>query len=352
MAKHTSSIRDLVIQAMKNGSKIEADAKNNSAEACFQMGMIYLLGIDTPIDFKKAASYFETQSLSGDSNVNRLLGFIAECEGNYSEAFKHYAKISNTTNKGKETTLYKKISDERNNLQKFFKEMDLPSTALNKEITTLLNSYIKGGKSKIDACLQIATICDDETSCFEVAQVLYDTKDFYSAKKWLQKGNITSDNSLYIAINDKLTKPKKGFSLSNTPQIIDIQGRSLLPDNYVSYNNVEIRHRCDSVSLASKKLWLKEVSNLITQIKKNLKEEEEKRLEKQRKKEYQAFLREQAEEEERAKLHKNIITIVIVAICGFIWGLLAEGNIYGGFICTGILLFIYFMFKLIIKAMK
>ena len=61
-------------------------------------------------------------------------------------------------------------------------------------------------------------------------------------------------------------------------------------------------------------------------------------------------MREQAEEEERAKLRKNIITIVIVAICGFIWGLLAEGNIYGGFICTGILLFIYFMFKLIIKA--
>lgn len=309
MAKKKSPVRELIVQAITNGSNIEADAKNNNSKACFQIGMIHLLGILSPIDFKKAASYFANQSLADDSNANRLLGFIAECEGNYSEAFKHYANASSTTDKGKEESLYKKASDERSNLQKFFKEMDLPTTALNKEITAILNSYAKGGKSKVEACLKIATICNDESSCLEVAQTLYDTKDFYSAQKWLHKGNIANENPLYIALNDKVGISKKALKLPNELQVISIQGSSLLPDNYASNDIVGIKTRCDDASLSAKKLWLKEVPNLITPIK----TEEEERIEKQRKKEFQALLQEQ-EEEERKRRRRNIAIIGCAAL--------------------------------------
>jgi hypothetical protein len=41
------------------------------------MGMIHLLGINTPIDFKKASFYLGHQSLNDAPDANRLLGFIA-----------------------------------------------------------------------------------------------------------------------------------------------------------------------------------------------------------------------------------------------------------------------------------
>lgn len=319
MAKYISSIRDLVIQAMTNVSEIEA--KSNDAGACFQMGMMYLLGINTSIDFKKASSYFSNQSLAGNPEVNRLLGFIAECEGDYSEAFKCYAKSKDTTGKDKNLPLYNKVFEERNHLQKFFKEMGLPSIVLNTEVSAILGDYVKGGKSKVEACLKIATICNDESSCLEAAQTLYDRKDFYSAQKWLQKGNIASDNSLYGAINDKLAKSKKGLTLSNTLEVIDIQGTSLLPDNHASNGITDIKHRCDDVAQSSKKQWVKEVASLISKIKNELKEEE-KRLKKQkeeeekrkRQAEYQAYLREQEEEEERRRKRKKILKYVAVFI--------------------------------------
>ena len=77
MAKNISSVKDLVIQTITNGSEIETKAKNNDAEACFQMGMTYLLGASSSIDFKKATTYFGNQSLANNFDANRLLGFIA-----------------------------------------------------------------------------------------------------------------------------------------------------------------------------------------------------------------------------------------------------------------------------------
>ena len=51
MAKYITSIRDLMIQT-NNISDIKTKAKDGDPEACFQMGMIHLLGVKTPIDFK------------------------------------------------------------------------------------------------------------------------------------------------------------------------------------------------------------------------------------------------------------------------------------------------------------
>lgn len=324
MAKYISSIRDLVIHAMTNSSEIEASANNNDAEACFQMGMIHLLGTSSSIDFKKATTYFGNQSLAGNPEENRLLGFIAECEGDYSEAFKCYVKAKDTTGKDKNLPLYNKVFEERNHLQKFFKEMGLPSTVLNTEVSAILGDYVKGGKSKVEACLKIATICNDESSCLEVAQTLYDAKDFYSAKKWLQKGNIASDNSLYVAINGKLAESKKGLTLPNTLEVVDIQGGAILPDDYTSSGIADIKHQCDDIAQSSKKQWVKEVASLITKIKNELKEEE-KRLKKQKEEEekrkkqaeYQAYLREQEEEEERKRKQKKIIKYVLIFVAVF-----------------------------------
>ena len=77
MAKYISSIRDLMIQANNNISDIKTKAKESDPEACFQMGMIHLLGVKTPIDFKKASSFLENQSLADDPDACRLLGFIS-----------------------------------------------------------------------------------------------------------------------------------------------------------------------------------------------------------------------------------------------------------------------------------
>ena len=336
MAKYISSIRDLVILAMTNSSEIEAEVKNNNAEACFQMGMIHLLGILSPINFKKAAFCFGNQSLADDSDANRLLGFIAECEKKYSESFRYYANVIGTPDKDKQS--YTTVSEERNNLQKFFKKMELPTNIMNAEVSDILGKYIKGGKSKIEASLKIATICSDEQSCLEAAQTLYDIGEFYSAKRWLQKGNIPNDNLLYNAIENKLANSKKMVSLPAIPQVSDIQGCSIL-FKFKALNDIaDIKHKCEDASAVCEKQWLKESSNLIYKIRKQLEKEE-----------YQAFLQEQAEKEERAKIYWKIFTIAIVALCGFIWGILAEGTLVGGYLCTGILLFVYFSFKILLK---
>ena len=57
MEKYLTNIKDLVIQALTDGSEIKTKAESGDASSCFQMGMIHLLGIDTPIDFKKASDY-------------------------------------------------------------------------------------------------------------------------------------------------------------------------------------------------------------------------------------------------------------------------------------------------------
>lgn len=58
MAKYVTSISDLTIQAINNKSEVVIKAKNGDPEYCFKMGMIHLLGINTPIDFKKPVSFF------------------------------------------------------------------------------------------------------------------------------------------------------------------------------------------------------------------------------------------------------------------------------------------------------
>lgn len=92
MEKYISSIKDLVIQALTNGSEIKAKAENGGALSCFQMGRVHLLGINTSIDFKKATNFFDNQSLADNPVANRLIGFIEECESQFHQVFSSYFK--------------------------------------------------------------------------------------------------------------------------------------------------------------------------------------------------------------------------------------------------------------------
>ena len=298
MEKYVTNIKDLVIQVLTNGSEIKAKAESGDALPCFQMGMIHLLGIDTPIDFKKASKYLGNQSLSDDPDANRLLGFIAECEGNYSQAFKNYA------NAGKANRPYiNKVSEERVNLQGLFKKLDLPSTVQNKIITNVLNEYIKSDDTKVDASIRIAMICEDEESCLNAAQALFDAGDYYSAMRWLQKGNISEGNALYASVKSYIIGSMSAPNLPNAMEVIEIEGNSFLANLDVVPSYAEIKYICDEGALACKKEWNDTVSPKIATIKKNVEDEENARIRKQQ--EEKARLKKLQEEERKELLKKQ-----------------------------------------------
>lgn len=276
MEKYVTNIKDLVIQTLTNGSEIKVKAESGDALSCFQMGMIHLLGINTPIDLKGASKFLSNRSLSDNPDANRLLGFIAECEGNYSHSFKSYA------NAGKASRPYiNKVFEERKNLQGSYKELGLPSTVFNKELTAILEEYVKGGSSQITASIKIANICNDTASCLDVAQLLYGKGDFISAKRWLHKGNIDSRNTLFSAIDKKLLEFKQSIIVSDEIQIVNLGGNSLLPSTETSYSCEDVKQICDDVAVTCLKEWKEKNSQEIDTIKKKWNEEERARIKKE-----------------------------------------------------------------------
>ncbi len=299
MEKYVTDIKDLVIQTLANGSDIKAKAVGGDALSCFQMGMIHMFGIDTPIDFKEASKYFSYQSLGDDPDAKRLLGFISECKGDYSEAFKRYANAADIKGSDKKDYITK-VYEERNNLIDYFKKIGLPDDVLNKEISQILNEYIGGGPSKIDACIKLATICNDEPLCLEVAQNYSSIGDYYSAKKWLLKGNIDSSNHLYIYVKEQLIEIEDAIKTSRDLEVIDINGDSL-----VEKQNISSRTGIDNLNKINintcKQDWQASVSQVVESIRKVLEEEERIRLQRIQEEEAERLKRLQEEEEERQR---------------------------------------------------
>ena len=228
MGKYISSIKDLVILVMTNGSQVIFKANSGDPESCFQVGMMHLLGINTPVDFKKASHYLSNQSLVGNQDANLLLAFIAECEGDFSKAFRQYANtISSETD-----TYIDKVIKGRNNLQDFLKKLNLP-ILLNKEISSILSNYGKGKSSRTGACTKIAAICNDVSTCIEVAKCLFDAKDYISAIDWLKRGNVEPNDSMFITINKKLKESTLGLLNSKDLQVINLENISLLSDKLI-----------------------------------------------------------------------------------------------------------------------
>ena len=337
MDKYITSIKDLVIQVMSNGAEIKDKAEKGDALSCFQMGMIHLLGINTSIDFKKASKFLSNQSLLDDPDANRLLGFIAECEGNYSQAFKNYANARKANR-----PYYNKVSEERVNLQGSFKKMGLPSTVQNKEITNVLNEYIKGGNTIADASIKLAMICDDEESCLNAAQTLYDIGEYYSSMRWLLNGNSPESNALYVLIKKKISDTKNALSLTNILEVIEIEGSSFLANYDTIPSYVGIKNVCDDVAATCKKEWHDAVPNKIASIKKKVedeeaarikkkKEEEAERKKKQKEAERKAFLQEQQKKEmqkreKRQKISNYFTLFMLILGAGVVYYIYSNFN--------------------------
>lgn len=264
MAKNISSIKELVIQTMTNLSNIKKKAEKGESESCFQMGVTHLFGIDTVVDFKKACQYLENKSLESDADANRLLGFITECEGDYSTAFMRYANASSSK---PSLSYFDKVLKERENLQGFFKEQNLP-IVMNTVISKVFDDYRKGGIPQLNACIKFAVICGDQASYLEVAQSLFAMEDYLSAKIWLQKGaGKTINNPLYISINEKLQNGSKSIEHSLPFQVIDVVDGHLLSRYNTIPSITEVKKVYDNASSLCKNQWIdmikKEVDLII-----------------------------------------------------------------------------------------
>lgn len=298
MERYVTSIKDLVIQSLTNGSGIKNKANCGDPMGCFQMGMIYLLGINTPLDFKKATQFFSNQSLSDDQDAIRLLGFIAECEGKYSQAFQNYAQ---TVSSEKDSFL-DKVIEGRNHFQDYLRKLDLP-ISLNKELSSILNDYSKDKTSKIGASIKVAAICNDEQSCLEAAKSLYDAKNFISAIQWLKKGNIEPDNSLYTAISEMLEKSKSDLLSSKVLQVINLKSSSHLLKEDPTPFLTKAKQSCDEASMKCLTEWKEKTQSYIGNIIKAYKDEEQK-----------AYLASLAEEAKAKKKKQRMYIIIGVAV--------------------------------------
>ena len=313
MDKYITSTNDLVIQAMTLGSVIERKAKSNDPEACFQMGMIHLLGIDKPVSFKMAASFFDRDVLKDNSDAVRLLGFIAECEGDYSLSFKYFSKASEIDNDSPKNSYLQSVAKERKKLIEYFNKLALPKSAINEEISTILSSYKKGKKQNVEACAKIATLCNDEPTCLEVAQAIYNEGDFSSALMWLKKGKVEDKNSLYKSIETKMSKLANNFLDSQTITVIELEGDSLLPKFDPDVLYAEVKKACDKIANDSQKEWKEKTFKNIDPI-----------IRKQKDEAYKLALLEEEEEDRERRKRKRLIVLAIMCGLWFIFGLLME----------------------------
>lgn len=327
MAKYISSISDFVIQAMTTGSVMENKAKGNDPEACFQMGMIHLLGIDKPVSFRMAISFFDRDVLKDNSDAARLLGFIAECEGNYSQSFKYFSKASEIDNDSTKDSYLQSVAKERKKLIEYFSKLVLPKSVVNEEISTILNNNKKSKKQYVETCSKIATLCNDEPTCLEAAQAIYNEGDFFSALMWLKKGKVDTKNPLYESIEKKTGEFRKMYMNSNTINVVELEGNALLPkfDPDVLYSDV--KKTCDKIAKGSQAQWKEKNSNIIDPI-----------VCKQKDEEYELALLEEEEEYKRRNKRKRLIVLAVMCVLWFIFGCLMERNEPYGFadLCTSL----------------
>lgn len=299
MDKYITTIKDLVVQAITNGSEIKYRANNGDSFGCFQMGMIHLLGINTPMDLKKASQCFSNQSLCDSQEVMRLLGFIAECDGDISQAFQYYAKTVSSEN---DSYLDKSIKG-RHGLQDYLRKLGLP-TSINNEVSLIIGDYSKGKDSKKDAIVKLAAICNDEPTCLEAAKCFYEAKEYMSAIQWLKRGNIGLDYPMYKAIDEKYKQSTTDLLNSKVMQVINLDNISLLTNEDSAPFLDKVRKACEEASIKCRMDWKENNKSYIDRIIKNQKDQE-----------HQAYLASLAEEAEAKKRKNRMYKIIGVAAC-------------------------------------
>ena len=318
MEKYVTSIKDLVISAMKIGDTIERKAEGGSPEACFQMGMIQLLGIEKPVNFKKAITFFSNNSLTSNSYALRLLGFLNECYGNYSSAFQNYAKAYDLDNADSAETYINKVITERNILHDYLNKMCLPKSVMNEEISKILDGYKKDKVQKVKSCSLIANLCNDEPTCLEAAEIALESGNFVTAKIWLDKGNVDSGNTFYEEIEKKVAKSKKTLIQETAFKVIDLKGDSLIPE--IVPNNIfdVLKKICDKNASEIQQQWQEKIKPTIEPI-----------IKKRKKEEHELFLQEQEYEEKMKERRKQMIIIGSIFAFWFFVGIWASES-WGG----------------------
>lgn len=320
MEKYVTNIKDLVIQALTNESGIKGKANFGDAEACFKMGMIHLLGINTPIDLRIADNYFSNKHLEEDSDSQRLLGLLAELKGNYSSAFKYYAKAANCSLDGSDDLYIEKIRQEREKLRNMLNKWKLPVRVLNKVISSVLDDYLKGSEHRLYSIIKIAAICCDIPTCKVAAKSLSDIGDYPLAMQCLHIGNIGVDNLSYQMIERKLREMRNSIDISDYLQVIEIEGNSLLSDVDIVSVFAPARNALNKIADSCSRLWRKEVIPMIETIKEKWEKEEKERIRKEEEERRNALLQEEAEEEARKKRRNLIIKHSIIFILLFVFG--------------------------------
>lgn len=339
MEKYVTNISDLVISAMTIGDTIERKAEGGDPEACFQMGMIHLLGIEKPVSFRMAIAFFGKKPLSANSYALRLLGFLNECDRNYSSAFQNYAKAYDLDNADSKDTYIDKVITERKILHDYLNKMSLPKSVMNDEISKLLDGYKKGKTQRVESCSLIANLCNDEPTCIEAAGIAFQTGDLVTARMWLDKGNVDSGNSLYEEIEKKLAASKKTITQETVFKVIDLNGNSLVPA--IDPNNTfdVSKKNCDMIASESQKNWQNKVKPTIEPIIKKRKNEE-----------HELFLQEQKEEEKRKERRKQMIIIGSIFAFWFFFGIWASkswgfADLFTSIFLTLVTYGIYLMFR-------
>ena len=324
MDKYITSLKDLIAETFRNSFKLNESAKNGDQKACFQMGMVYLLGITTAIDFKKAKLQFSSQSLLNDHYAQRMLGFLSELDGDYSAAFMYYAKAAGGVVDGSDDSYIENVKQERETLRGWLNKWNFPVRVLNNAITTILEDYAKGGEKKEKACFEIAAICQDAVSCITVARILMGSGDYSDAMQWLQYGAVEKNNPMYQMIQSKIYENSRFINLSNVLEIIEIDGCSLLSNIDIAANFAPARNALNGISVRCSKLWRKEVMPKIESIKSIWKKEEKNRIKKEEEDRQralkQAELLELEEKIRKKKRRDKIINIILsILFLPYVW---------------------------------
>lgn len=264
MEKYITSIKDLVYDVLADQIADDEPMYN------FQYGMVHLLGINTSIDFKKASQFLGKPSLKNDPDANCLLGFIEECQGNYSSAFKNYALAVENSDEKNVLSCLQKVSKGRDGLQKTFSKLKLP-LALNEKITSILSDCNKGtAKSKFNSKIIASYICEEESFCLETAQELFEAGDIYSAKMLLQIGNVDDSHDLYSKING-LAKDSIDIIKSSKGTLVELEGESILPNYKKSLSIERIKKECDDCSKICCQEWISGNKTMIDKMVKSQK---------------------------------------------------------------------------------
>lgn len=335
MAKYFTSLEDLVGQIVSHGSDIENRILFNDPSSCFKIGMKYLLGIDTPINLKKAKEYFEKQSIADEPETRRLLGFIAEMEGNYSTAFNYYYHAACKTD---EENFYAIVLEERVALKEYLSNLGLPTLSISQMVTNVLQKYCTGGKKQSDANMMLALIGQDESKYIEVAKNQFELGKYSDALAWLFKGNVRANNQLFNDTVKKFNETEETLlmKVENNP-IVEIEDNSLLLD--VDFNSffVKVEEALKSLSSKCIEVWKTKNSSLI-----KIKVDIYKKKEKARKK------KEQLEEKASQDRIIKIIIWSIIFIVIFLFFLKLEvpfmGSLLTSALITGLIFIYYFLF--------